>query len=155
MSPFSLCKRFAFAMPNIWLMALLGFVMLPLSLPALAAAVTAPSKHHSQLMQLNGQSRQLIAKLKRGDAEAVAFRTHVVYYRETLRSLMLANEKARNHKIANPLLMKMVRMAALLQSAAECHTGRYISCPANLMHELDRQQQQLDQVLPVKPAHDE
>jgi len=93
--------------------------------------------------QLNAMSKQLIDKVKTGKAKATEFRTNVVFYRESLRSLMLANEKATTHKIASDLLMKMVRMSALLQSAAECQTGRYISCPANLIHELDQQQQQL------------
>jgi len=93
--------------------------------------------------QLNDMSNQLIDKVKTGKARATEFRTNVVFYRESLRSLMLANEKATSHRIASDLLMKMVRMSALLQSAAECQTGRYISCPANLIHELDQQQQQL------------
>ncbi len=96
-----------------------------------------------QPQQLNALSQQLINKVKTGTAEATKFRITVVYYRESLRGLMLANEKATSHKITSELLMKMVRMSALLQSAAECQTGRYISCPVNLLHELDQQQQQL------------
>jgi len=96
-----------------------------------------------QPKQLNVLSQQLIDKVKTGNAEATEFRTNVVYYRESLRSLMLANEKATSHRITAALLMKMVRMSALLQSAAECQTGRYITCPVNLLHELDQQQKQL------------
>ena len=64
---------------------------------------------------------------------------------------MLADENNTQHRIANSLLMQMVQMAALLQSAAECQTGRYITCPANLLTELDRQQQQLNVALTSVP----
>lgn len=102
--------------------------------------------------QLNTLSQQLIEQVKTGTAQAIEFRTNVVYYRESLRSLMLANEKSTKQRIADSLLMQMVRMAALLQSAAECQTGRYISCPANLVIELDRQQHQLTLAFPNATA---
>lgn len=99
-------------------------------------------------LRLNALSQQLISQVKQGTAEATRFRSDVVYYRESLRSLMLANENVdQPHRLENSLLMQMVRMAALLQSAAECQTGRYISCPANLVIELDRQQLHLTRAL--------
>jgi hypothetical protein len=45
-------------------------------------------------------------------------------------------------------------MAGLLQSAAECQTGRYIVCPPDLMVRLRRQQALVEQglaSLPVTP----
>jgi len=111
--------------------------------PAIADQSATPSDIPGPA-QLNVMSKQLIDKVKTGKARATEFRTNVIYYRESLRSLMLANEKATSHRIASDLLMKMVRMSALLQSAAECQTGRYISCPANLIRELDQQQKQLN-----------
>lgn len=132
------------------LLILAGITILLQPAGAVAGSTQRVAPGHSpKLVQLNNLSQNLIAKVKHGSAEATAFRTNVVYYRETLRSVMLANEKQAGHKLDNAVLMQMVRMAALLQSAAECHTGRYITCPAGLMHELGRQQKQLNQVLPV------
>jgi len=123
-----------------------GWLVLCLAVLITTPAIAKQSATQSDIpgpAQLNDMSKQLIDKVKTGKAKATEFRTNVVFYRESLRSLMLANEKATSHRIASDLLMKMVRMSALLQSAAECQTGRYISCPANLIHELDQQQQQL------------
>lgn len=104
----------------------------------------AASVPYDKLIALNALSRKLIADVEAGNAEATEVRINVVVYRESLRSLMLANEKPLHYRIAAPVLMQMVQMAALLQSAAGCQTGHYISCPANLLHELVRQQQKLD-----------
>jgi hypothetical protein len=46
----------------------------------------------------------------------------------------------------------MVRMAALLNAAAECKTGRYITCPAELMQQLTTQQRRIDQMLAAPRA---
>lgn len=116
-----------------------------------AAASGGVPASHANLVELNKLSRQLISEVKTGTANATEFRTHVVFYRESLRDLMLADENNTQHRIANSLLMQMVQMAALLQSAAECQTGRYITCPANLLTELDRQQQQLNVALTSVP----
>ena len=114
--------------------------------------LVAPQAHaDGQILrpvQLTTMSQQLINEIKSGTADATEFRTNVVFYRESLRGFMLANEKDKVHQIDDHSLLQLVRMAALLQSAAECRTGRYISCPANLMHELERQQYQLSQVFP-------
>jgi len=110
------------------------------------AADATPATSHNALQQLNKLSQRLISELKAGTAEAMSFRTDVVYYRETLRGIMLKNEKLQHD--AKSLLTEMVRMAAYLQSAADCQTGRYISCPANLMRNLEEQQKYLDELLP-------
>ena len=133
-----------YAAANLW--RGLGCLLLCLAVVLTNPAIAEQAGTQSDIpgpAQLNVMSKQLIDKVKTGKAKATEFRTNVVYYRESLRSLMLANEKATSHKIASGLLMKMVRMSALLQSAAACQTGRYISCPVNLIHELDQQQKQL------------
>lgn len=48
-------------------------------------------------------------------------------------------------KVAYVFATDMVRMVALLQSAAQCQTGRYIVCPPDRMSRLQRQQVLLDQ----------
>ena len=50
------------------------------------------------------------------------------------------------------LLMDLVRMAGLLQSAAECQTGRYIVCPPDLMTRLRRQQGVVEGEIASLPA---
>ena len=50
-------------------------------------------------------------------------------------------------RLPRPLVLDMVRMAALLQSAAECQTGRYIVCPPDLMTRLRRQRTLVEQGL--------
>jgi hypothetical protein len=128
---------------------LLGFVLLT-SLP-ISAKETGALADSPDLTQLNALSQQLIENVKTGDAEATEFRISVVFYRESLRRLMLDNGKATQHRIADSLLVQFVRMAALLQAAAACQTGRYISCPVNLMNELERQQHQLTLAFPGQP----
>lgn len=148
-------RRFRQDQPGsrIWLMAALMAATLSLNVPVVAATGNSPpAANHTGLVKLNSLSRTLVDKIRHGSAKATPFRTNVVYYRESLRSLMLANEKRHDHKLANDLLMQMVRMAALLQSAAACHTGRYITCPASLMHQLDQQQQQINQSLAAAPS---
>ena len=62
-------------------------------------------------------------------------------YRELLRQAMLGNRERRaNEQLPQPLLMDMVRMSALLHSAADCKTGFVITCPADLMLQLKSQQ---------------
>jgi len=128
-----------------WLGVFLVILVLMNLLVSTSEAATGVTAAQDRVdpIQLNLLSQQLVANVKTGTAKATEFRTNVVFYRESLRRLMLANEQA-GQPIAKPLLLQMVRMAALLQSAAECQTGRYITCPVNLLHELDRQQQQID-----------
>jgi hypothetical protein len=85
----------------------------------------------SRLVELAGSSK----------APATSFRIDVVHYRESLRDLVKENDaRAEPERLPRPLLMDLVRMAGLLQSAAECQTGRYIVCPTDLMTRLRRQQ---------------
>jgi len=90
---------------------------------------------------LAGFAAGLVRQAESGKAHATSFRIDVAYYRETLRDLVKDNEQHRDSApLPKPLIMDMVRMAALLQSAAQCQTGRYIVCPPDLMTQLHRQQ---------------
>jgi hypothetical protein len=94
----------------------------------------------------------LVEQAGSGQTQASAFRIDVAYYRETLRDLVKDNDQvAEGERLSQPLLMDMVRMTALLQSAAQCQTGRYIVCPPDLMTQLRRQQGLLEQS-PVSPG---
>ncbi len=84
---------------------------------------------------------QLTSDAHSGNAAASSFRINVVFYRESLRDFMLAQPM--DSKYSKNLLMEFVRMTALLQSAAECQTGRYIVCPAQLMQQLKQQKKRI------------
>lgn len=91
-------------------------------------------------------SAALVDQAGSGQAHASVFRIDVAYYRETLRDLVKDNDRhLAEERLGKPLLMDMVRMTALLQSAAQCQTGRYIVCPPDLMTQLRRQQALLEQ----------
>jgi hypothetical protein len=93
-------------------------------------------------------STGLVQQAESGMAHARAFRIDVAYYRETLRDLVRDNEQRQDsERLPKPLLMDMVRMTALLQSAAQCQTGRYIVCPPDLITQLHRQQALVEQGL--------
>jgi hypothetical protein len=112
------------------------------------AGQTAPSSRREKVAALNARSDALVEKVKTGKADAADFRISVTLYRESLRELMLANEHAAAaERIAQPGLMEMVRMAALLQAARNCETGRYLVCPPDLMDRLIRQQSAVAEVL--------
>ena len=69
-------------------------------------------------------------------------------YRELLRQVMLDNrERAGSEQLPQPLLLDMVRMSALLHSAADCKTGLVIVCPTDLMQQLRSQQARVTQGL--------
>ncbi len=90
---------------------------------------------------LVGLSAALVEQAGSSQVHASAFRIDVAYYRETLRDLVKDNDlHPEEERMAKPLLMDLVRMIALLQSAAQCQTGRYIVCPPDLMSQLHRQQ---------------
>ncbi len=99
-----------------------------------------------QLEPLFDLATRLSEQARSGNATASQFRIDTVFYRESLRELMLAQE---NNAVPLPknMLMEFVRMSALLQSAAECRTGRYIVCPATLMQQLSQQQKLLAEAL--------
>ncbi len=95
--------------------------------------------------ELTSVSARLVREARSAQARASSFRIDVTLYRESLRTLMLDNRKINDKKdrIPQNILINMVRMSALLSSAAECKTGRYIVCPPELMTRLRTQQQLL------------
>ncbi len=103
----------------------------------------------AKLEELTEVSAGLVREAQSAQAEATPFRIEVTLYREHLRTLMLDNRKisAEKERIPQNILVNMVRMSALLHSAAECKTGRYIVCPPELMRKLASQQQLLSKDL--------
>lgn len=110
--------------------------------PAATGPRAAPlPSSREKLTALNRTSDDLVQKLKNSKMDAANFRIRVVLYRESLRKLMLADQHATAaEQLPRPVLMELVRMAALLQAAANCETGRYLVCPADLMERLLLQQ---------------
>ncbi|MDH3560238.1 MAG: hypothetical protein OEN52_04710 [Gammaproteobacteria bacterium] len=99
----------------------------------------------AKVEELNGDSARLIVAARSAQAKVTSFRINVTIYRESLRTLMLSNREIAldKNRIPQSILINMVRMSALLHSAAECKTGRYIVCPPELMSQLQSQQQLL------------
>jgi hypothetical protein len=93
-------------------------------------------------------SRTLVKEAATGTTNATRFRIDATLFRESLRSFMLEREKSGNVSdgISTNDLMNLVRMSALLQSAADCKTGRYIVCPPELMQQLRSQQDLIDKL---------
>ena len=121
-----------------------------LMLPAASAAENPdPSSLLAKLEELTEISATLVAKARSSQAKASPFRIEATLYREHLRTLMLENRMISDDKdrIPQSILINMVRMSALLHSAAECKTGRYIVCPPELMTKLASQQKLLAQDL--------
>jgi len=83
------------------------------------------------------QSDTLVQAAISSNTNASSFRIDATLYRESLRALMISSDKA-STGTAPPkeMLMELVRMSALLQSAAACKTGRYIVCPIELRQQL-------------------
>jgi hypothetical protein len=98
-----------------------------------------------RVQKLNEMSGKLVVKARSSKTAASAFRIEAVFYREDLRSLMLDNKKIANkkHRIPQKYLLDLVRMSALIHSASECKTGRYIVCPIELMTSLTSQQKKI------------
>ena len=103
----------------------------------------------AKLEELTEVSAGLVREARSTQAKATPFRIEVTLYRESLRTLMLDNREisAEKERIPQNILVNMVRMSALLYSAAECKTGRYIVCPPELMRKLASQQQLLSKDL--------
>jgi hypothetical protein len=117
-------------------------------LPVLVQASNVDVTAKSELVELNAISQSLVERARGGRADAVRFRIDATLYRESLRRLMLISHDAESARPgSNQLYLDMVRMAALLNAAAECKTGRYITCPVELMRQLDTQQKLLNQNL--------
>lgn len=127
---------------NLQRWVLLCLVLVPVTLVAADEILVS-----AQVKQLLKASAKLVDEAHSNKAPASAFRIDVTFYRESLRELMLENRKIPDKKAHIPqnMLVDMVRMSALLHSAAECKTGRFIVCPADLMTSLQSQQQLLSQ----------
>jgi hypothetical protein len=101
-----------------------------------------------RLENLNLLSEELVARAGSGSSPAHEFRIEARMYRELLRQAMLDNRgRPADKQLPQPLLLDMVRMSALLHSAADCKTGFVIVCPADLMQQLRSQQARVNQGL--------
>ena len=101
-----------------------------------------------RLENLNLLSEELVARAGTGSSPAHEFRLEARMYRELLRQAMLDNRgRPADKQLPQPLLLDMVRMSALLHSAADCKTGFVIVCPADLMQQLRSQQARVNQGL--------
>ena len=110
--------------------------------------IVPPEDGRSRLTELNLLSEALVEKAGTGNSPAHQFRIEARMYRELLRRLMLENrEISSDQQISKNLLLEMVRMSALLHSAADCKTGLVITCPPDLMLQLKSQQARIDQEL--------
>jgi hypothetical protein len=110
--------------------------------PSSATADTNESPGGLQsLEELTALSAALVEKAGSGATPAHEFRLEARLYRELLRRAMLSNrERPENEQLPQPILLEMVRMSALLHSAADCKTGRVITCPVDLLLQLEAQQ---------------
>lgn len=123
-----------------------------------AADVTKNTERdaRTRLNETNLLSEGLIEKAAKGNSPAHQFRIEARIYRELLRQLMLDNRVLPNdEQISQNLLLEMVRMSALLHSAADCKTGLVITCPPDLMRQLKSQQARIDQELMLNRLHQE
>jgi hypothetical protein len=133
----------------------IGAVLVSAELACTANAAPQPQRYTdwpdaaqrtlSELVTLAGS---LVERAASAKAAALQYRIDTVYFRETLRDLMLANkERPQAQQLSQAFLTDMVRMAAVLDAAAECQSGRYIVCPADLIERLQRQQARIIQGL--------
>ena len=125
----------------------LALLLVTTSIAHAAAPTVSPSPDTTAVGGINELKRlsaDLIARAESGASNATQFRIDVAYYRETLRAIMLRSQTRGTQAIAQPTLLALVRMTALLQSAAACDTGRFIVCPPDLIRQLRAQQRALD-----------
>lgn len=101
------------------------------------------------LVSLITSSQKLVSEAATGSTHATTFRINATLFRESLRSFMLDREKGNTSSdgLSKTDLINLVRMSALIQSAADCKTGRYIVCPPELMQQLRSQQALLVKLL--------
>ena len=98
----------------------------------------------AQVIDLSKRTALLVESSKSADTPASEFRIETVAYREDLRKLVRGNPSAGTPgRIPDALLQEMIRMSGLLHAAAQCKTGRYIVCPADLIRQLVAQQQRI------------
>lgn len=114
--------------------------------PAVDGAATQPAAPVARLLELQQLSAALIERAASGASAAHQYRIEARIYRELLRRVTLDNRVLPGRQQLPPqLLLEMVRMSALLHSAAECRTGMVITCPPDLMRRLRAQQERIDQ----------
>lgn len=99
-----------------------------------------PASAARTLRELVTLAGTLVERAASASAPAMQYRIDSVYFRETLRDLVLANrQRGQAEQLPPAMLNDMVRMAALVAAAAECQTGRNIVCPADLILRLRSQ----------------
>ena len=151
------CTLMALIQRQSWLLMLWVCLGLACLAPALANPATPGVIDPSQTplercRALVALSATLVETAQSSKGHATAFRVDVAHYRESLRDLVKDNDKrAPPDRLPRPLVLDMVRMVGLLQSAAQCQTGRYIVCPPDLMDQLIRRQSAMDQGLAALP----
>jgi hypothetical protein len=112
------------------------------------SAATSITGGLQRLEELNLLSGALVEKAGSGSTPAHEFRIEARMYRELLRQTMLGNRaQPAGDQLPQHLLLDMVRMSALLHSAADCKTGFVITCPADLILQLKSQQSRVTQGL--------
>ena len=119
--------------------------------PDVAKATRESRAGQVRLTEINLISHALIEKASAGNAPAHEFRVEARMYRELLRRYMLYDrDLPASGQPLQKLLLDMVRMSALLHSAADCKTGLVITCPPDLMAQMKSQQARIDQELEMK-----
>ena len=107
----------------------------------------------AKLQDLHLLGEALVIKAETGEAPATTFRIEARSYREALRQIMLQDaDTLPVQKLPRVLLLDMVRMSALLHSAADCKTGFVITCPPDLLRQLQRQSAKVAQQLQMAAA---
>ena len=146
-----------FRLGNILFMVLMGLAAVA-ALPAFASSsepglIDPAQPPLERCRAMVALSATLVETAQSAKGHASAFRIDVAHYRESLRDLLKDNDKLpERDRLPKPLVLDMVRMVGLLQSAAQCQTGRYIVCPPDLMSQLNRQQGLMEQGLAATPA---
>lgn len=107
----------------------------------------------AKLQDLHLLGEALVIKAETGEAPATTFRIEARSYREALRQIMLRDADAvPARQLPRVLLLDMVRMSALLHSAADCKTGFVITCPPDLLRQLKLQSAKVAQQLQIAAA---
>jgi hypothetical protein len=142
---------------NILFMMLMGLAAVP-ARPACASSpepglIDPAQPPFERCRALVALSATLVETAQSAKGHASTFRIDVAHYRESLRDLLKDNDKLpERDRLPKPLVLDMVRMVGLLQSAAQCQTGRYIVRQPDLMSQLNRQQALMEQGLVATPA---
>ncbi len=78
-----------------------------------------------------------LADAARRNVSVADFRRDIGAHRETLREIVRANRSPPADILT--LQRSMILMNALLNAAAECHSGGRVVCPPDLLHRIDEQ----------------